>query len=267
MRQICMRWIPVGVIALLALGACARSDPERPGGPGESVPTNRTFVATSAAHGGEPKRFATGSRVEVSFDNNGRLGVITGCNSIGATARIDGGRLMVGELTMTEKACDEALTQQQDWLADLVRAGPAWKLAGNDLTLTAGPSELRLTDRTTAAQPRSLTGTRWDFSTVRNGNNASSMPAGVEAFLTIAADGAVSGRTGCNELGGKATIDGATLTLPNVVTTRRGCEGPAGEFEREMLKVFAQPLSYKIDADRLTLTAPDGVGYELVAAA
>jgi heat shock protein HslJ len=45
------------------------------------------------------------------------------------------------------------------------------------------------------------------------------------------------------------------------------CDPPAGDFERSVLAVLAQPMTYRIEANCLTLRAADGNGFGLVAKA
>lgn len=79
------------------------------------------------------------------------------------------------------------------------------------------------------------------------------------ARFTLAPDGGASGNLGCNRFSAPATVDGATLTLGPLTSTRMACEGPAGDVERALTSLFGSgPLTWRVRAGILTLTAPDG---------
>ncbi|GBR26035.1 hypothetical protein AA0473_1045 [Acetobacter orleanensis NRIC 0473] len=59
---------------------------------------------------------------------------------------------------------------------------------------------------------------------------------GKPPLLNIAADGTVSGFSGCNRVRGKATIDGAALTFGPLMTTRMACLPQAMKTEQLFLK-------------------------------
>jgi heat shock protein HslJ len=271
------------LVPLLIIGGCARTagdgsggtGPGAPGsgntpapGGGTALPAGRTFIGTAVTEAGKPRPLVPGTRIEFQVFDERRIGMRAGCNSVGGDARLDGGRLRVGGLSTTEIGCDPALHAQDRWLADFVQAGPAWRLAGDELTLTHDDVEIRLTDREIAEPDLALTGTKWVVDTILTGSgtdqSASSVPAGVEAHLTFGADGSVRGSTGCNALTAQATVAGDQITVSDPVTTRMACDGPAGELERIMLTLLGQPVTYRTDADRLTLTGPDGAGLGFV---
>lgn len=101
----------------------------------------RVFVASAA----EGFTLVDGSRVSIElFD--GRFGANGGCNSIGGSSwQLDGGRLVVADLAMTEMACEPAaLMDQEAWLVALLTAMPTAAVDGDVLTLTAGAQSLTL---------------------------------------------------------------------------------------------------------------------------
>jgi heat shock protein HslJ len=266
------------LLVALLLAACARGPAAGPGdtapdgsGPGVPVtgsggtPAGRAFVVTAVTVAGAPKQVVAGTRIEVRFFHPPRLGVSAGCNSIGGPVRFDGGRLVVTELATTEIGCAPERQAQDEWLMQFLEAKPAWRLSGDELVLTAGDTELRLVDRSVAVPDRSVAGTVWKVDGLQTGDTTSSVPAGVQAQLTFTADGAVTGSTGCNSLQGRASIAGDRITVTGVATTKKRCETAANEVEVAVLRVLGQPMSYDVDGNRLTLTAPDGWGLQLAA--
>jgi heat shock protein HslJ len=217
----------------------------------------REFLSVEVTEGGSKRELVPGTRIGISF-TDGRVGLAAGCNSIGGSYRLEDGRLVVGELSMTAIGCDAARHAQDDWLSRLVASRPLVTLDGSDLTLQAADTRLEMVDREVAEPDASLTGTRWIVETLITGEVASSIPAGVEASVELAPDGEVSVNTGCNEGGGRYAVEGDELRISELVLTRRGCLGPAGSVEEAVLAVLeSDNVRHQIRGSVLTLDAGD----------
>jgi heat shock protein HslJ len=260
----------LSLLVLALLSACAgggSGSGTKPGGPAPDVPDGRTFLSTSVTEAGRARPLVAGTRVTFRFDGHGRLSADAGCNLMSGPVRFDGGRLITGDLATTEKGCSPELQAQDEWLGTLLRAGPAWRLSGNELVLTNGGTELRMDDRVVADPDRPLAGTRWEVDTIVDKGTAASVPADKKAFLVFAADGGVTGSTGCNSLSSRATVAGTKITFASVITTKMACDEAANALEQAVLRVLEQhPVTYQVEAGHLTLTAPDGTGLRFVAA-
>ena len=97
-----------------------------------------------------------------------------------------------------------------------------------------------------------LVGAKWWLT------SASGAPSVGEAWLTFAADGAVSGNTGCNSLRGTAEIGDGTINFGPLATTRMACrdEG-AMEQEASVLSILSGETVYGIEGEVLTIARPD----------
>jgi len=218
----------------------------------------RTFLATDAFG----RALVPGSLVRISFVD-GQIGASGGCNSMGGPYAIDGDRLVVRQLAMTEMACGPRLMNQDAWLADLLD-GASIRLDGDTLTLSNGGAALTLVDREVADPDRPLVRTRWVVDGLVEGDAVSSVPAGVVAALTFSAD-RVEVEAGCNRGGGAASATDATLTFGPIALTKMACEGGAMQVERLVSEVLSGDVRYTIEARTLTLDA-GGVGLVLRAA-
>ncbi len=89
----------------------------------------RTFLSTKV----DGPALVAGSVVRVTFRDGG-VAVHAGCNSMSGSYRIDGDRLVVGQLATTEMACEPDLMAQDQWVAGLLN-GATIALDGNTLTL------------------------------------------------------------------------------------------------------------------------------------
>jgi heat shock protein HslJ len=217
----------------------------------------RQFLSTSILQGGAQRPLVPGTRVRIQFVE-GRISVSAGCNIIGGRYRIEDGRLVTDALAMTEMGCDQARHAQDDWLGAFIGSRPQLRLAGNDLTLESGDTVLTALDREVAEPDLPLVGRRWTVTAVVQGDTVASVPAGAVATLEITPDGVLRLQTGCNEGGGRVTVEPATLEFGEIVTTLRACDDPAGGLEAAVLSVLrAEKVAYRIEAGTLALTAGD----------
>jgi heat shock protein HslJ len=89
----------------------------------------------------------------------------------------------------------------------------------------------------------------------------SSTPGGTEAHFTFAADGRVTGNTGCNQFNGAYAAAADTITFSQVAMTKMACPGPINALEMAVTVLFdGRPGAYRIEANQLTLTYADGTG-------
>ena len=81
-----------------------------------------------------------------------------------------------------------------------------------------------------------------------------------DARIAFAADGGVSGSTGCNRFHGRSSLHDGVLTVGPLASTRMGCAGPLAAQEAAIFSMLAAPLSVAVDleARRATLRAGDG---------
>src|SRR5690349_8000227 len=108
------RWKTVLLMVLLpVLGPAGCGGGTATGG----GPWGRTFVSQSTS-----RPLVPGTRIELRF-SDGKVGFQAGCNSVGGDARIDGGRLVVGEVTSTAMGCDQPHAEQDTWFATFLQAG------------------------------------------------------------------------------------------------------------------------------------------------
>jgi heat shock protein HslJ len=72
-----------------------------------------------------------------------------------------------------------------------------------------------------------------------------------QTFIRFDADGRVSGSTGCNRFSGLATIEGDTVKLGPLATTRRACVPALMDQEQKFLKAIEEVRSFSLDQNGL----------------
>jgi heat shock protein HslJ len=229
--------------------------------PGQALPAGRIFIATSIMKNGRTEPVLAGTRIELSFSATG-VGAYGGCNHMGAPARLTGGRLVLTRyLESTAKECG-TVTDQENWLAMFLSSAPAFRLTGDDLFLTGDDAQLHLIDRRIADPDRPLVGPRWKVTSLVSPLGHITY-SGVQPELRFPTDTTVEGFAGCNFFQAQAAVAGDRITLSAIVSTAKGCGETAAKAQTAVMNVLKQPLTYRIEADRLTLSAPDGTGLEL----
>ena len=155
----------------LLLAACARP-PQEPAAGAPSLATAAAPATVAAIDGSTLAAYhwrlaeatdAQGQRIDALFVRadqpltldfqDGRLGVSNACNRIGGNYRIDGDKLEVGDLVMTEMACEPALNALDAAIAERLKGTltAALQRAPEKLTLTtAGGDTLRFDGEPTA---------------------------------------------------------------------------------------------------------------------
>ena len=77
----------------------------------------------------------------IKFEN-GEVEVFTGCNSGMGTAEIGESTVTFGPIAMTEKGCDDTVSQVEFLVTKVLKGEVAYKLGGGTLSLTKGKDGL-----------------------------------------------------------------------------------------------------------------------------
>jgi heat shock protein HslJ len=241
--------ITLALASAVLFGACTGGGSASAGPGGSALDLDgRTFLSTAV----QGRSLVAGTTVRISFTNGG-VGASAGCNSMGGPYRIDGDRLIAGQLAMTEMACDPPLMEQDLWVAELLGAATI-ALDGETLALTNRTVRLTLLDRELADPDRPLLGTRWVVDGLISGDAVSSVPVGVTAALTFS-DGRVDVEAGCNEGGGTVRIADGTIDFGPIGLTKKACPPGMMAVEGAVTAVLAGSVGYDIEAGVLTLDA------------
>ncbi len=112
---------------------------DRPSATASELTGQFTSVAVTGA------TLVDGTQVVLTFDGNGRVSAIAGCNTLSGSYTVEDEQLVVGEeLAMTRMACSPELMDQDTWLAELLTSNPTIVVDGDTLTLTADDVTLEL---------------------------------------------------------------------------------------------------------------------------
>jgi heat shock protein HslJ len=253
----------VVAVALLA-GSCGRGDGGGASTSSDRELTGRTFLSESVTEHGRARELVDSTRIFLDFTTDGQISANAGCNHLFGEVSIDDDRLEVGLMGGTEMGCDPALHAQDEWLMAFLQNSPAWSLDGDRLTLTTADTEIVLLNREVADPDRPLEGTRWLVDTVISGEAASSMWAGTEGSAWLLIEGEqFTASSGCRDFEGGVERGDEFLQFTDTVQTDPACPAELREVDEAMQAIFAAEAEYVVEAARLTLAGPDGVGLGL----
>jgi heat shock protein HslJ len=252
-------------LTTLALAACGASDDDAapvtdPSPPTQAPPTTqppvdldgREMLSTSV----EGYPLVEGTVIRLSFAD-GALSANAGCNTIFGGYQVDEDRLVLSELGTTEMACEPELMAQDRWLTDILNLEPRIALDNDTLTMRgAGGATLEFMDRSVVEPDLPIENTRWVLDGIRTQDAVSTVPEGVVASITIEGDQALV-EAGCNRGSASVAIGEDTITFGPLALTKMMCEPPAMEVESAISTVFDGEVTYRIDADRLTVDSAD----------
>jgi heat shock protein HslJ len=248
------RLLIAGVLCVALATACGDDD-----GGSASPPEldGREFVSTEV----DGYTLVPGTEIRISFAD-GALSANAGCNTMNGGYSFDGSTMQVDVLAMTQMACDEELTAQDDFVGELVTSGPTVALDDDTLTITSGDTVLTMVDREVAEPDLPLEGTTWQLESIIQNEAIRSVPDDVGATLVIGDDGSATVETGCN--GGTTTVEvgDGTMTFDPMAVTLMLCEGDAGDVEQAVLATLAGEVTYEIDSDVLSIRTADGSGLD-----
>jgi len=243
------------LITILATAGCAAAAATSIG--------EREFLSVNVTDGGAPRPLVPDTRIRLNFSGT-NLGASAGCNSIGGTYRIEGGRLVFEGGGMTEMGCDPQRHAQDDWLVEFLASKPAIRLNGTDLTLEGGSVVVSLRDRTVVEPDANIVGPTWTLVSIIQGDAVSSVPQGQSATLNFLADSRFELFAGCNRGGGTWKAVGGGIQFSEIMLTKMACDGPSATIEGAVLGVIeAGSVSADITSNILTLQAgANGLQFE-----
>lgn len=239
--------LTVALGAAIAVAACAPASAPQLAG--------KEYVAAKVTDGGQDRPLVPGSKLRLSFSASD-IGASAGCNHMGGTYRIDGGRLIVDDLGTTDMGCDPDLMAQDQWLSELLGTGPAISIVVNDLVLQAGSVSITFVDREVAEPDAKLVGPTWTVESIITGDAVASVPAEPVATLVFREDGTLEVNAGCNRGSGTWEAVAGGIEVGPLLLTKMACEKDGASLESAVLSVLETgTIGAQIDSSLMTLTA------------
>ncbi|WAU77456.1 META and DUF4377 domain-containing protein [Acinetobacter sp. TR3] len=196
----------------------------------------------------------------LSFDDNQRLSIQTGCNNQGGTWKVEGNTIVTSPLASTMMACADDLMQQERLSADIFseKKVPFTLSTQNDQAI------LKVTD--SKGQKHVFTGSKIVNTSVLTNYTWSYQPTDTKKpiVLSFLANDRLSVDTGCNRLNTSWKIENGSIVTGNGASTMMACE-PALMKQEQFAGTLLQKrkVSFEINAtnlDQPSLTLSDANG-------
>ena len=236
--------IATAAVALLVPAATLAASPDA-GSPAPSAPPSATHAPVEGTRWHlRTYQAEDGGLAGPAYDAlitlaDGTISGTTGCNDLGGSYTLDGGSLVLTDVSPSEATCldgdivaqEMAIVAQLPEIASVAFEGPDMWL------LDAGERQ--------ALRFLALEGPVW----VPLYNGAEPMP---EAIVTVEfRDTGVVGQGPCNAFGGPFLHDGSSLVIGPLVSTKTAC--PDLDLETELLADLELTRSYAIESGDLVL--------------
>ncbi len=183
----------------------------------------------------------------------GQMGGNDGCSSYFGTYQIEGDRLTLTAGGSTMMACPPAIMDQAGAYQTNLTDVTTYEILGSQLLMANEAGDVVLTFA--VDQPTPLVDTTWQLLSYYTGNGTVSNQTTPLISAFFAADGSLSGLSGCNNYTSSYTVDEKGMSIGPVATTRKMCQEPEGVMETEAgyTSVLETVVRYEIEGEQLTL--------------
>jgi heat shock protein HslJ len=221
--------------------------------------TNNELAGTSwilQEYGSESelKTVLESSPVTLVIDTQGQQVSGSGsCNSYSGNLSVEGSSFSVGMPVSTEMACAEDIMGQEQAFFEALSSVTTFELSEGQLVLSGGGQRLIfVSDGSESSSPSEITtvleNTSWTLTSLA-GN---ALVEDTTITLEFRGDG-LSGSAGCNSYRGNATVDGNTLRISPLVTTRKACAEAIMNQELSYLNLLQSATTFEATDTMLTL--------------
>ena len=231
--------------AALALAACDLLPP-----PAGGSDLDGEWRLVEGLHDGDAIPIRDDAPITMTIEGS-ELGGRAACNIYGGEADIDGERITIGAMSMTEMGCDGPVMEAEAAYLAALGEVERWVRGGESLTLSGQAVELTyaLVPPTPDAD---LVGTRWVLDGLVDGDAVSSTMGDEPATLTLRDDGRLSGSTGCRTFDGSYQLEDGAVRVTQLINDDRACPDLETQDEH-VLAVIADGFDYEIEGAQLRL--------------
>jgi heat shock protein HslJ len=218
-----------------------------------------TWSLTSYFADGATNTLAENAGIDATFQaTDSVVSGSSGCNRYSGPYEASGSQLTFGALATTQMACDDFLNVlERTYLASLA-AARTYTATAESLTIYDADAQPILVYA--VLQPGELTGTTWHATGINNGTGGvASVVAGTDPTAVFDAAGTVSGHAGCNQFNGAAVVDGTSIAIGPLASTKMACADPAASTqESAFLAALEAATTVQIQGSTLELRDADG---------
>jgi heat shock protein HslJ len=205
----------------------------------------------------EPRK---GSELSLSMLTRGRLEGQTGCGEYHGGYSVEGERIGLGIVSKGFGECGAKRTEEAVAFSVALEAVTTWTASATGLELLDGDGDVRVVLERPAFTD--VTGT-WVAQRYARPNGQPVVPLeDVPIILDLAADGGVTGSSGCRFLDGEYTSEGTRILIGPIEPIGPACTGDARKQERRLFALFGEITRWERDVESLTFS--DAFGQPLL---
>lgn len=201
-----------------------------------------------------PQTVLENAPVTLVIDSEGQqVSGSASCNNYSGGLTVEGSSFLVDMPISTTKACMEpVMGQEQDFFTAL-SAITTFELSEGQLILSgSGQRLVFVADGSQSSTPSEnsigLENTAWTLKSLAG------QPIAETTTITLEfRDGGLGGSAGCNSYRGNVTVDGNTLAVSPLNTTRRACDQPVMTQEMTYLRLLQSVTTFEQTDKTLTL--------------
>ncbi len=191
------------------------------------------------------------------IDEGGLTGTVSGSGGCNAYNAAIGENFTIAPIASTQKACPEAVLDQEGGYFDWLGKAYAYDRAGDQLLISTANGVLTYNSSPVLDQSQELQSGTWYLVSV---GNLTAVP-GSGASTTFAPDGSsLSGSTGCNDFNGSYTAEpGNLISISGFSATQAACTTEDLAKQEEALLIFLQSATgYTVIGNQLQIQTVDG---------
>lgn len=190
----------------------------------------------------------------VDFEN-GRYYASAGCNGISGTYTTNNEKHMTFNDGMTTlMMCPDEVMKNEQGLQEFIKSVQNYELKDGELTLSGE----KLSYTLSKAKNSSLTESEWELNSLLVNQGVVSHTDFSDSKLSFSKDGKISGVAVCNNIMGSYTIDGNTIDISNLASTRKAClSDEANKYEAQIIETLENVNSFEIERTSLQLKSED----------
>lgn len=227
-----------------------------PGGSGQ-VDATGDWRLTKGTNAGAAIPIAPDADITLTVEGSTVSGR-SACNQYGGQVVVKDGVVQFGDLFSTEMACAEPIMASEAAYHAALAGVRAASRDGDTLTLT-GPGVELVFGKVAPPPTAELVGTPWVLDSITSGDAVSSV-MGDPAELLLAADGTLTGTTGCRPFTGHYTVTNSTVTVTDWRSDPVPCPSGISPQDVAVVDALSHGFTTAIDGQHLTITAPGGSG-------
>jgi heat shock protein HslJ len=265
--------MPIAVLAVLLvllgglLTACSddaggeADDPSPAATTSETPAEPPTLAAAYTSTHVEGHDLVAGTEIELAFEDD-VMSVSAGCNTLFATYELTDSLLAwADQPASTMIGCDQELSEQDQWLAEIFSTGLTAQTDGEEtLTLTGDGVTIEL-QSTAATSLEGVLGRNWTgIGTIADGTTSRLPVRTRRPTLSVRDDGLARLFTGCTSGRTTVRVDGSTLAFANTRVMRGNCQGAAGDTHRAVLELLDGTADHAELRDHLLIVTKGGRG-------